>query len=287
MAQAARHRVHSRHGGIVQYLCMVITSKQNPKIKAVAKLRQRREREKTSLTLVDGYEELVIAVAGKAQIEALYYCPELMGDEEQRRQLMSYLNSGIEAYELTRDVFEKVAYREGPDGWLAVVKAPKTDLASLKLRANPLILVCETIEKPGNLGAMLRTADAAGVDAVISVTGVTDWGNPNIVRASKGAVFAVPVANATLDEAYKWLKERDIAIIASTPDTTTVYTDTDMRGGVALTVGSEKYGHTGAWLQMANARVRIPMAGLVNSLNVATSAALLLYEAVRQRHHKR
>lgn len=262
---------------------MVITSKQNPKIKAAAKLRQRREREKTGLTLVDGYEELGIAIASKAQLETLYYCPELMGGEEQRRQLMAYLSGGLEAYEVTRDVFEKIAYREGPDGWLSVVKAPKTDLASITLGDNPLVLVCESVEKPGNLGAMLRTADAAGADAVISVSGVTDWGNPNIVRASKGAVFAVQVANATLQEALAWLAGHSITVIASTPDTSTLFTEPDLRPGVALTVGSEKYGHTDAWLKAAAARVRIPMAGQVNSLNVATSAALLLYEAVRQR----
>ncbi|HSE61837.1 MAG TPA: RNA methyltransferase [Candidatus Saccharimonadales bacterium] len=263
---------------------MVITSKQNPKIKSVAKLRQRREREKTGLTLIDGYEELAVATASGVAIETLYHCPELMGGEDQRRRLMALVSGGMEAYELTRDVFEKIAYREGPDGWLAVVKAPKTDLTSLSLRERPLLLICETVEKPGNLGAMLRTADAAGADAVISVTGVTDWGNPNIIRASKGAVFTVPVANATLDEALAWLKARNIAVIASTPDTTTIYTDTAMREGVALTVGSEKYGHTSEWLQAAQVKVRIPMVGQVNSLNVATSAALLLYEAVRQRN---
>jgi RNA methyltransferase, TrmH family len=263
---------------------MIITSRQNPKIKAVALLRRRRDREKIGLTLVDGYEELKVAVAGGAQLETLYYCPELMADDEQRRQLMSHLDAGSEAYEVTRSVFEKIAYREGPDGWLAVVKAPKTSLASVKLRDNPLVLVCEAIEKPGNLGAMLRTADAAGVDVIISVDGVTDWGNPNIIRASKGTLFTVQVASATLDEAMAWLKERDIMVVASTPDTTTPYTQPDMRRGVALTVGSEKHGHTEEWLQRADAKVRIPMAGLVNSLNVATSAALLLYEAVRQRH---
>jgi RNA methyltransferase, TrmH family len=263
---------------------MIITSRQNPKIKAAAALRRRRDREHTSLTLVDGYEELATAQASGTTIETLFYCPDLMGSDEQKQHVMHLLGSGIEAYELSRDVFEKIAYREGPDGWLAVVPAPKTSLTDIAVGDNPLILICEAVEKPGNLGAMLRTADAAGADAVISVSGVTDWGNPNIIRASKGAVFAVPVAAAEPQETFDWLKSNGIAMIASTPDTEKLFTEPNMRGGVAVTVGSEKYGHSQVWLDHADSKVRIPMAGKVNSLNVATSAALLLYEAVRQRH---
>jgi TrmH family RNA methyltransferase len=262
---------------------MVITSKQNPKIKTVAGLRKRREREQAGVTLVDGYEELSCALDAGISIETLYYCPELMGGDDQGQRLKQLLATGIEAYELTRPVFEKIAYREGPDGWLAVVPAPRADLESLVLKENPLILLFETVEKPGNIGAMLRTADAAGVDAVISVDSVTDWGNPNIIRGSKGALFAVPVADADAKTAREWLRKHNIVVVASTPDTTTSYTSPDLTKGVALTVGSEKYGHTKYWLDNADAKVRIPMSGKVNSLNVATSAALLMYEAVRQR----
>lgn len=262
---------------------MIITSKQNAKIKALANLRRRRERERDGLTLVDGFEELSCALDAGVTLQSLFYCPELMGGDEQRAKLQELLKTGVEAYELTRDVFEKAAYREGPDGWLAVVPAPKTGLEQLKLQDNPLILVIEAVEKPGNIGAMLRTADAAGVDAVVSVSGGTDWGNPNIIRASKGALFAVPVADAEPQQMIDWLRERHITIIASTPDTTTLYTTPDLKGGIALTVGSEKYGHSKLWLDNAATKVRIPMFGKVNSLNVATSAALLVYEAVRQR----
>jgi TrmH family RNA methyltransferase len=262
---------------------MVITSKQNPKIKAVAGLRRRREREQAGVTLVDGYEELSCALDAGIKIETLYYCPELMGGNGQPERLQQLITSGIDAIELTRPVFEKVAYREGPDGWLAVVPAPKADLASLRLKDDPLILLFETVEKPGNIGAMLRTADAAGVDAVISVDSVTDWGNPNIIRGSKGALFAVPVAEADAKTVREWLRANNIQVIASTPDTDTPYTDPDLTKGVAVTVGSEKYGHTAYWLDNADVKVRIPMSGKVNSLNVATSAALLMYEAVRQR----
>lgn len=261
---------------------MVITSKQNPTIKAVANLRRRREREQSGMTLVDGYEELVCVLDAGVRIKTLLYCPELMGSGQQQR-LEELLASGADALELSRPVFEKLAYREGPDGWLAVVPAPKADLSALKLGQNPFVLILEAVEKPGNIGAMLRTADAAGVDAVISVDGVTDWGNPNIIRGSKGAVFAVPVAEASVEDTRDWLRQHGVTVIASTPDTSMLYTEPDLTNGVAITVGSEKYGHSSVWLKNADATVRIPMAGKVNSLNVATSAALLMYEVVRQR----
>ena len=152
----------------------------------------------------------------------------------------------------------------------------------------PFLLVCERIEKPGNLGAMLRTAEAAGVDAVIAVDPVTDWGNPNVVRASKGTVFSVPVATATRAELASWMADRGIAMVATTPDTEEVHTEVDYRGPVAIAVGAESVGLTPEALAMADQCVRIPMAGKVNSLNAATAAAIVVYEAVRQRSaHRR
>lgn len=262
---------------------MIITSKQNPTVKALGNLRRRREREREGITIVDGFEELSCALDSGVQLEHLYYCPELMGGAVHQARLQELLARGVQATEFTRDVFEKVAYREGADGWLATVYAVKTDLEHLELSDNPLLLVCEAVEKPGNLGAMLRTADAVGADALISTASVTDWANPNVIRASKGAVFAVPVADTTNEALYDWLKERGIAIIASTPDTDLLFTEPDLKKPTALFVGSEKYGLTDFWLQKADRKVRIPMAGRVNSLNVATSGALLLYEAMRQR----
>ena len=164
--------------------------------------------------------------------------------------------------------------------------AIKTGLAQLTLKPAPLLLVCESVEKPGNLGAMLRTADAAGADAVISVDSVTDWANPNIIRASKGAIFSVPVADASQAELHEWLKSNNIAVVASTPDAEMSYTKPDLTKGVALFIGTEKYGLSDFWLDRADAKVRIPMVGKVNSLNAATSGALLLYEAIRQRTTK-
>ena len=262
---------------------MQITSKQNPKIKALVGLRTRRDRQMAGVTLVDGYEELGCARAAGTTIKSLYYCPELMGGEDQQAVLEELLASGVEAYELSRDVFEKVSYREGPDGWLAVVPALPAELGKVTLTEAPLVLVCEAVEKPGNLGAMLRTADAAGVTAVVGVDAVTDWGNPNVIRASKGAVFAVPVADASRDELLAWLRAHNIQIVAATPDATAEFTDVDMTEPVAIFVGAEKPGLTDFWLEHADIKVRIPMHGKVNSLNVATSAALLTYEAMRQR----
>jgi TrmH family RNA methyltransferase len=263
-------------------VAMIITSKQNPAVKSLGNLRRRREREREGVTLVDGFEELQCALQSGVGIQHLYYCPELMG-EGQSDVLATLLQSGVAATELSRPVFEKVAYREGADGWLAVVPAIPTDFARLAPAEKPLLLVCEAVEKPGNLGAMLRTADAAGAHALISVDSVTDWANPNVIRASKGAVFAVPVADTSRDELYAWLKKHHITIVASTPDADTSFTTPDLTGGVALFVGSEKYGLSDFWLDHADVKVRIPMVGKVNSLNVATSGALLLYEAFRQR----
>jgi TrmH family RNA methyltransferase len=184
---------------------------------------------------------------------------------------------------VTRPVFTKVAYRESPDGWLAVVPSVDAEVGSLRLTGNPLLLVCAAIEKPGNLGAMLRTADAAGLDAVVAADPVADWGNPNLVRASKATLFSVPVASATSERVLGWLRERSIRVVATTPATTTAFTGVDYRGPTAIVVGSEKDGLPPAWLDRADERVRIPMRGLVNSINVATSAALVVYEALRQR----
>jgi len=263
---------------------MIITSKQNQTIKDLIALRKRREREQAGVTLVDGFDELACALECGVAVNHLYYCPELMSGEAHTIMLHKLLVGGsVPATELARPAFERVAYREGADGWLAVVSAIKTGLSQLKLKSAPLILVCESVEKPGNLGAMLRTADAAGADAVISVDAVTDWANPNIIRASKGAIFSVPVADTTQVELRAWLDDNDIAVIAATPDTEMTYTEPDLTKGVALFIGTEKYGLSDFWLAGADAKVRIPMVGKVNSLNAATSGALLLYEAVRQR----
>ncbi len=263
---------------------LTVTSATNPRLKALTALRRRRLREREGVTVVDGYDELALAVAAGVRPRTVFHCPELMLDATEQSRLLEVLReTGVETIRVGRAAFEKVAYREGPDGFLAVVPAAGTPLDELDLPADPLILVCEGIEKPGNLGAMLRTADAAGVAAVVAADPVTDWGNPNVVRASKGTVFSVPVASAASGEVRGWLAARGIRLVVTTPDTDLRHTDADYRGAVAVAVGAEKHGLTEPMLAAADVRVRIPMSGRADSLNVATSAAVVLYEAVRQR----
>lgn len=263
---------------------LVITSPANPRLKQLVALRRRRVREEQGLTLIEGYEELALAVQAGVRPRTLFHCPELMLDPASRRELVDDLRQrGVESVRLSRAAFEKVAYREGADGFLAVAPTVAHALTDLDLPDQPLVLLVEGVEKPGNLGAMLRTADAAGVDAVIAADPVTDWGNPNVVRASKGTVFSVPVASATMQEVLDWLRSKAIRVVATTPDTDKVHTDVDLCGSAAIAVGAEKHGLTDRFLAQADSRVCIPMVGQANSLNVATAAAIVLYEAVRQR----
>jgi len=263
---------------------MIITSPHNPRIKHLIDLKRGRERAAAGVMRVEGLAELELAIAAGVQPREVYYCPELMADPA--RELPLLVRAGVptsDQYELTRAVFEKCAYREGPDGWLAVAPVPQHSLADLKLSANPLLLVIEGVEKPGNIGAMLRTADAAGVAAVLLIDAPTDLGNPNIVRSSKGTVFSLPVVETSRAEALAWLAAQHVTLVAATPAADQVYTAAGLMGPVAVAVGAERPGLTGELMAAASLQVRIPMAGKIDSLNVATSAALLLYEAVRQR----
>ena len=261
----------------------LISSTANPRVKQLVALRRRRTRDETGLTLVDGIEELSLAIAAGVRPREVFVCIDLLTPGEGTAVISRARDLGAEIVHLTPGVFSRVAYREGPDGVLATVPTPPTHLRDLAVTESPLLLVCQGIEKPGNLGAMLRTADAAGLDAVIATDPVTDVGNPNVIRASKGTVFAVPVATATTAATLSWLESRDIRLVVTTPDTDQDYTDTDYTGGVAVAVGSEKHGVSDEVLAAASARVRIPMRGRANSLNVAASAAIVVYEAVRQR----
>ena len=264
---------------------LIITSPANSRLKSLVSLRRRRAREDAGLTLIEGYDELSLALEAGVVPRSVYYCPELMLDPGGQQDVVLRVQSmGSDTQRLGRLAFEKVAYREGPDGFLAVVDSVVRSCADLAVPGpTPLVLICQGVEKPGNLGAMLRTADAAGVDAVVAVDPVTDWSNPNLVRASKGTVFSVPVASADTPEALTWLSDHGIPLAATTPDTDLQYTDVNYTGPVAIAVGAEKYGLTDEILAAATYRIRIPMAGRANSLNVATSAAVVIYEAVRQR----
>lgn len=270
-----------------------ITSTSNPRLKALVALRRRRTREETGQTLVEGHEEIRLALEAGVTPRTLFVSEELFSpsgragsqDIGTQPELVERLRAaGVEVVRLSPAAYGKASYREGPDGLLAVVESVGMPLSSLRVdRARWLGLVAQGVEKPGNLGAMLRTADAAGVEAVIAADPVTDWGNPNTVRASKGTVFSVPVASDSTATVLAWLGAHGIPLVAATPDTETMHTQVDYRGPVAVAVGAEKTGLTDEALAAAEHRVRIPMAGRVNSLNVATSAAIIVYEAVRQR----
>lgn len=185
---------------------------------------------------------------------------------------------------VSKEVYAKVAYREGTEGVIAEVRWKERSLADLLPKGHaPLIMVLESVEKPGNLGAVLRSADAAGADGVILCNPLTDLFNPNLIRASIGAVFTVPVVACTSDEAIAWLKENDIRILTAQLQDSAPYYDVDMTCGTALVMGTEATGLTDAWRQAADAHILIPMLGRLDSLNVSVSAAILLYEAVRQR----
>lgn len=262
----------------------VITSPANPRLRALAGLRRRRDRDREGLTLLEGFEELSLAIEAGVRPREVVVCPDLMADETDRPRLVRRLRAdGVRVLVTSRAAFEKVAYREGADGFLAVVASVGQGLDGLVLDDAPLLLACEGVEKPGNLGAMLRTADAAGVDAVAALDPVTDWSNPNVVRASKGSLFTVPVHTGASAEFVSRCRDAGVRLVAATPEAEVLHTDADLTGGVAVLVGAEKTGLTDPVLEQADVRVRIPMLGRVNSLNVATSAAILLYEALRQR----
>jgi RNA methyltransferase, TrmH family len=259
-----------------------ITSPANPRIKQLVALRRRRSRDQSALTLVEGLAEVGLALAAGVRPDALYYCPELSSPAG-LHLAADAAALGAEVIQVSRGVFEKISYREGPDGWLAVVPAAETSLSRLQLGPRPLVLACAGLEKPGNLGAILRTADAAGVEAVIAADPVTDWANPNVVRASKGTVFSVPVASAATPEVLDWIAANGLQIVAASPDARPLITEVDLTGPTVIAVGAEQAGLSAEWLERAEVRARIPMFGKADSLNVSTSAAIFAYEAVRQR----
>jgi TrmH family RNA methyltransferase len=261
----------------------MITSAVNPRVKWLVSLRRRRTRDAAGVTVVEGWDELRLALDAGVAPRQLFWCDALADPTTTQALLPRVTALGSEVVALGPAAFAKASYRDSPDGWLAVVDAPGVPLDAVTLGARPLVLVCEAIEKPGNLGAMLRTAEAVGVDAVVAASPVADWGNPNVVRASKGTVFAVQVASGPTEEVVAWLRRRALSILVATPDASTAVTDVDLTRPVAVVVGAEHAG-VGAWLlEAADETASLPMVGRVNSLNVAASAAVVLYEAVRQR----
>ena len=251
-----------------------ITSAQNPKIKHLLALQEKsRLRREEGLFVVEGRRELEHCLAAGFQLDTLFLCPEICPDFAAARTVY-----------VSKEVYAKIAYREGTEGVIAEVRWKERSLDDLLTgKDSPLIMVMERVEKPGNLGAVLRSADAAGADGVILCDPLTDLYNPNLIRASIGAIFTVPVVACTSAEAIAWLKANNIRILTAQLQDSAPYYDVDMTCGTALVMGTEATGLTDAWRQAADAHILIPMLGRLDSLNVSVSAAILLYEAVRQR----
>ena len=265
---------------------MELTSLQNPKVKRAFALRDRRERDREGVTILEGYRELTRAHAAGIPIRETFYCREMFVGENNDTLLDTLRNAGSAIYECSANVLRKIAYRERPEGLIAIAEMKRKGLDEIPARPDGLYLVAETIEKPGNLGSILRSADAVGATAVIVCNKQTDIFNPNVIRASTGAIFSMPLAETTSEEALAWLRKLGIKTLAATPHTHLYHTDVDMKQGVAIVVGAEQYGLSDYWMNSADLQVLIPMLGKMDSLNVATAATILLYEAARQRDWK-
>ncbi|MBS1613195.1 MAG: RNA methyltransferase [Bacteroidetes bacterium] len=261
----------------------VITSTQNPKIKNLKKLDKASERREQGVLLIEGLREVLLAYRAGYEITALYICEDIVKDQEEYK--LSELPKSLldRAYYLSVAVYNTVAYRETTEGIIATAKPKELSLANLKLSEKPLILVIEAVEKPGNLGAMLRTCDAAAVDAVIVCDPKTDAYNPNAIRSSVGTVFTNQIALCHSGEAIAYLKEKGITTFAAELSATKAHYQQDFVQGTAIVVGTEATGLSNEWMNAANEKIKIPMLGQIDSLNVSVSAAVLLFEARRQR----
>jgi len=266
---------------------MDISSPSNPKLKYVVRLRTCAAREETGEMIVEGYRECRRALDNGYKPRAIFHCPEMYLKNENEPVLVAECAKlGAEVFTCSKPCFEKIAYKERPDGLLMIGPHVSVKLADLKLPENALVIVTEQIEKPGNLGTILRSADAAKVAAVIVCDRATDIHNPNVVRASTGTMFSVPIVEATSDEALAFLKSHGFRILAATPHAEKLHFEVDLTGNVAIALGAEQFGLTAKWMDGAELRVRIPMLGLADSLNVSAAATILVYEAVRQRIEK-
>jgi TrmH family RNA methyltransferase len=258
----------------------IITSIQNPLLKSLVQLQEKAKARKQSGTfLIEGKREIELAIKGNYQIETILFLPELVSENE----IYKFSKTAIEVIEINKEVYQKLAYRDTTEGILAVAKTKSLELSDLKLPENPLILVMESIEKPGNIGAMLRTCDAAKIDAVIIANPKTDLYNPNTVRSSVGCLFTNQIASGTTEEVIQFLKDKNIAIFGATLQNSTSYHSQDYTTPAALVVGTEATGLTQVWRDKATQNIIIPMQGEIDSMNVSVAAAILLFEAKRQR----
>ena len=257
-----------------------ITSARNERIRQVLELQEKsRTRRALGLFVVEGRRELEHCLEAGYELDSVFWCPEILPELPQE-----LIGGDVPVSELTAELYGRIAYRGGTEGIVARVKARPHTLEDLTLKENPLIVVLESVEKPGNLGAVFRSADAAGADAVIICDPLTDLYNPNLIRSSIGGVFTVQSAVCDSSSAISWLKARGMKILTAQLQDSSWYYDVDMKGGTAIVIGTEATGLTEQWREAADAHIRIPMLGALDSLNASVSAAILLFEAVRQRN---
>jgi RNA methyltransferase, TrmH family len=261
----------------------LITSLQNPRVKAAAHLRDRKHRQRQGRIVIDGVRELTRALRGGVRLSEVFVCPSLGESDESRALFAELAAAGVEILEVSPAVFDKLAFGDRAEGVLGVAPSPRAELADLRLGPMPLVGVLEGVEKPGNLGAVLRTADGAGLSALVAADLRTDLHNPNAIRASLGTIFTLPVAAASTAETLAWLTSNNLAVYAARVDGSVPYTDADFRRPAAIVLGSEADGLSSAWTGPQVTAIRLPMRGSADSLNVAATAAVLFYEALRQR----
>jgi TrmH family RNA methyltransferase len=261
----------------------ILTSLANPRIKAAAALRERRDRDRTGLTLIDGARELRRALDAGTVVEEVFICEPLLAGPDARAVLDRLVADATPVVPVSEPVLARLAFGDRAEGVVAVVRVPSLDLEALVVPADPLVVVLEGVEKPGNVGAVLRSADGAGADALIAADARTDLFNPNTIRASAGTVFTVPLAAASSDAVLTWLRGRALRIVTARVDAERHYTETDLTGSLAIVLGAETEGLSDTWAGPGFEAVRLPMLGVADSLNVSVTAAVLLYEARRQR----
>jgi TrmH family RNA methyltransferase len=257
----------------------LITSHQNPKIKNLLSLEKARERREQNVFVIEGKKELSLAVAGKYILKSVFFCPDLISE----REVIELAGSESLCIPVQHSVFEKLAYRESTGGVVAVAEQRKHNLSDIDLPSNPLLLVLEGVEKPGNLGAILRTADAAGVHAVVICDPQTDFYNPNVIRSSVGCIFTTSIASSTSQETIDCLKSQRVKIYCTYLKASKPYHESDFKKPCAIIMGTEATGLSKLWVDNSDENIIIPMAGKIDSMNVSTAAAVVVFEAIRQR----
>ncbi len=263
----------------------IIQSGDNKRVKELVRLKKASERRAQGLIIIDGAREIELAVKAGLKIRELFYCPSLIKKKNGLAGNLFGLDSE-KITEVAERAFNKICYKEKPDGFLALGETPDLNLTNLKLSKNPLIIILEAVEKPGNLGAIIRTAYAAGVEAVIINDNQTDIYNPNVIRASEGFIFVESVTVADFKTTSAWLKKNKIKSLAAATNATKDYTKVNLKGGAAIVLGSEANGLSDKWLKTVDALIKIPMQSGIDSLNVSVATAIITFEALRQRNSK-